>query len=219
MVDNALEVSLFSQTRISLEYDVRKRIWTLEGDSPEPVVRQRHVKWTMMSLFWDIKGPILTCFTDEGVSVNGAIFRKQLETLRAKLSVRNVVCCKLLKSFLQKVRTGLLPQHPYFLMDNARPHTAHATAELVVKFKWRLVPQPAYSPGCAPSDYHVFRWLKRWLRGQVFSTLTGMKMAVNGWLKKQPRLFWREGIQKLPHEWRTIIEDAGEYRPTAKHKT
>ena len=123
-----------------------------------------------------------------------------------------------MKPFLQKVRTGLLPQHLYFLMDNARPHTAHATAELLAEFNWRLVPQPAYSPDCAPSDYHVFRWLKLCLRGQVFNTLADVKEAVKGWLKKQPKFFWRQGMQKLPCEGNAIIEDAGEYRTTAKHQ-
>ena len=68
-------------------YDTRKHIWTFEGDNPKPVVRQQHVKWTMMSLFWDIRGSILIRFTDAGVSVNGVIFRQQLKALRAKLSV------------------------------------------------------------------------------------------------------------------------------------
>lgn len=85
-------------------------------------------------------------------------------------------------------------------MDNARPHTAHVTAKLLAKFKWRIVPQPAYSPDCAPSDYHVFRSLKLWLRGQVFSTLSAAKDAVKRWLKEQPKSFWREGMQKLPEE-------------------
>lgn len=88
MADNALGVTLFLQTRISLVYDVRKHIWTFEGDVPKPVVRQQHVKWTMMSLFWDTNGSILTFFTDEGKSVNAAMFRQQLEALRDKLSVK-----------------------------------------------------------------------------------------------------------------------------------
>lgn len=90
MVNNALGLTLFLQTRISLVYDVHKHIWTFEGDNPRPVVRQQHIKWTMMSLFWDIRGPLLIRFTDEGTSINAAMFRQQLEVLHVKLSVRTL---------------------------------------------------------------------------------------------------------------------------------
>ena len=125
-----LKATLFLQTRISLVYDVRKHIWTFEDDIPKPVMRQQHVKG-------GIKGTILACFIDEGISVNAAMFRQQLRALRARLSCKECVRWKLLKSLLQKARTGLLSQRPYFLIDIAHPYTAHTTAKLLAKFKCR----------------------------------------------------------------------------------
>ncbi|XP_033224945.1 histone-lysine N-methyltransferase SETMAR-like [Belonocnema kinseyi] len=40
--------------------------------------------------------------------------------------------------------------------DNARPHAADATNELIAKFGWIIVKHPPYSPDLAPSDYHLF---------------------------------------------------------------
>jgi hypothetical protein len=39
--------------------------------------------------------------------------------------------------------------------DNARPHTAAATQDLMVTFGWEQFDHPPYSPDLAPSDFHV----------------------------------------------------------------
>lgn len=44
-----------------------------------------------------------------------------------------------------------------FLHDNARPHTANQTQELI----WEQLDHPPYSPDLAPSNYHMFLHLKR----------------------------------------------------------
>jgi transposase len=44
--------------------------------------------------------------------------------------------------------------------DNARPHTAAHTRALLKHFNWELFDHPHYSPDLAPSDYHLFAYLK-----------------------------------------------------------
>ena len=56
-----------------------------------------------------------------------------------------------------------------FHQDNARPHTAKKTLELIEKFGWEVVPHLPYSPDLEPSDYHLFGPLKNHLRGTTFS--------------------------------------------------
>jgi len=53
-----------------------------------------------------------------------------------------------------------------FNHDNARLHTAIATAETIRKLKFELLSHPAYSPDLAPYDYRTLRPLKDVLRGR-----------------------------------------------------
>ncbi|KDR22070.1 hypothetical protein L798_02924, partial [Zootermopsis nevadensis] len=47
--------------------------------------------------------------------------------------------------------------------DNARPHTARRTASLLQEFSWEVFNHPPYSPDLAPSDFHLFLHLKKFL--------------------------------------------------------
>jgi len=52
--------------------------------------------------------------------------------------------------------------------DNAFPHTAAATQNLITTFGWEQFDHPPYSPDLAPSDFHLFLPLKSFLAGQQF---------------------------------------------------
>jgi histone-lysine N-methyltransferase SETMAR len=51
------------------------------------------------------------------------------------------------------------------LHDNARPHTATATQDLITIFGWEQFNHPPYSPDLAPSDFHVFLHPKTFVGG------------------------------------------------------
>jgi transposase len=56
------------------------------------------------------------------------------------------------------------------LHDNACPHTAAWTGTLLEQFNWELSDHhPPYSPDLAPSNYHLFTYLKNRLRSQHFN--------------------------------------------------
>jgi transposase len=55
------------------------------------------------------------------------------------------------------------------LHGNARPHTASDTRAHLEHFHWELFDHPPYSPDLAPSDYHLFIYLKKRLRWQFFN--------------------------------------------------
>jgi hypothetical protein len=46
------------------------------------------------------------------------------------------------------------------LHDNACPHTAAATQDLIATFGWEQFKRPPYSLDLTPSDFHVFLHLK-----------------------------------------------------------
>jgi len=68
---------------------------------------------------------------------------------------------------------------------------------------------PPYSPGLAPSDYHLFGPMKKMLGGQKFASDTEEQSVVRLWLGQQPASFFSSGIQKLVDRWdkdRKLVE-------------
>jgi hypothetical protein len=56
---------------------------------------------------------------------------------------------------------------------------------------------PAHSPDLAPSDFHLFLHLKKYLTGQKFHEDEEMKNEVTAWLRAQAAEFCDIGIQNL----------------------
>jgi histone-lysine N-methyltransferase SETMAR len=76
---------------------------------------------------------------------------------------------KKLRRAIQNRRKGMLTGGVSLLHDNARPHTARVSQELLTSFGWDIVTHPPYSPDLAPSDYNFFTKLKKFLGGKRFS--------------------------------------------------
>lgn len=53
--------------------------------------------------------------------------------------------------------------------DDARPHTVVRTEEILRKFKGDVFQHSPYNPDLAPSDYHLFAAIKKWLGRQHFA--------------------------------------------------
>jgi hypothetical protein len=56
------------------------------------------------------------------------------------------------------------------LHDNARPHIARTTFNVLNTWYWEILPHPPYSPDLAPSDCHLLPKLKKQLKGLRFQT-------------------------------------------------
>ena len=52
--------------------------------------------------------------------------------------------------------------------DNARVHTCKVAMDAVERNRYELIPNPAYSPDLAPSDFFLFPNLKKDIRGLHF---------------------------------------------------
>ncbi|GBO15857.1 hypothetical protein AVEN_129227-1 [Araneus ventricosus] len=48
----------------------------------------------------------------------------------------------------------------FLIHDNAHPHSAVVTQQLLEQFKWDESVQPSYSPDLATSDFHLLTELK-----------------------------------------------------------
>jgi histone-lysine N-methyltransferase SETMAR len=123
----------------------------------------------MCTVFWDRQGVLLVEFLPQGTTINSSVY---CETLKNK-------------------RRGMLSATTLLLHDNARPHSFAQTQDLITSFKWEQMDQPPYSPDLAPSDYHLFLHLKKFLGGKRFDDSDDLKIAVSA------AAFYEEGLQKL----------------------
>ena len=99
----------------------------------------------------------------------------------------------------------------HLLHDNVRPHVASAVHRELETLGWTTVPHPPYSPDLAPSDYHLFRSLKNFVRDQQFTGVDHITSTLAEFFDSQPAEFWQRGIQSLPDRWRQVIDAQGEY--------
>jgi len=93
----------------------------------------------------------------------------------------------------------------------AHPHAAHLTSEAIAKMGWEVLPHPSYSPDLAPSDYHLFGFVKDQPRGQRYETTEAIQKAVRQCLRMAGTEFYRRGIFKLPERWKKCVQRSGDY--------
>jgi histone-lysine N-methyltransferase SETMAR len=68
-----------------------------------------------------------------------------------------------------------------------------------------------YSPDLAPSGYHVFGPLKKFLAGQRFISDHDPKTAVRRWFRAQSTEFYNSSISKLVVQWDKCLNRGGDY--------
>jgi hypothetical protein len=73
----------------------------------------------------------------------------------------------------------MLSQGVVMLYDNAYPHSAAATQDLIATFDWEQFGHPP------PSDFHVFLHLKTFLGCRQFHNDNEVKEAVYTWFASQ----------------------------------
>jgi histone-lysine N-methyltransferase SETMAR len=83
------------------------------------------------------------------------------------------------------------------LHDNVQPHTTARTDVLIMLFNWEIFNYPSYSPGLAPSDYHLFTKMKVWLGTQRFHTNEELMDGVSNWLHNLAALLFYEGLYSV----------------------
>jgi hypothetical protein len=104
----------------------------------------------------------------------------------------------------------MLASSVVLLHDNAHPHTAACTRALPQHFKGELFDHTPYSPDIAPSDYHLFTYLKNWLQSRRFNNNEKLMEGVETWLSSQVADFFDTGIQKLI-PWYKCLSSGGDY--------
>lgn len=142
------------------------------------------------------EGLLLCEFMPAGTTINANRYCETLENLRRAI---------------QNKRRGVLTKGVRFHQDNARPHIACVTIDLINKCGWDTVTHPPYSPDLAPSDYHLFPELKKYLDVIHFRTEEELKEEVLSYLRGMAVEFYDVGINKMVHHMQKCIDLHGDY--------
>ena len=151
----------------------------------------------MLTAFWDCRGPLVLDFMPRGSTINADRFCFTLSLLRAAI---------------RKKRRRILDVNNVIIHhDNARPHVADKTVNKLRKFHWECLEHAPYRPDLAPSDFHLFSPLKKFLAGQRFTSDDEVKAAVRQWFRSQTADFYCSGIAKLVLRWDKCLNGHVDY--------
>ncbi|GBM77125.1 Histone-lysine N-methyltransferase SETMAR [Araneus ventricosus] len=95
--------------------------------------------------------------------------------------------------------------------DNARPHAAAVTKELLDQFGWEFFNHPPYTPDLSPSDFHFFLKLKEFLGGKRFGSDEELENAVTSWFNELAAEEYNMGILRLVNRYDKCLNLGGGY--------
>jgi hypothetical protein len=97
------------------------------------------------------------------------------------------------------------------LHDNVCPHTAARTRALLKHFSWVLFDHPPYRSDLAPSDYHLFTYLKNCLGSQLFNNNEELMEGVKMWLSSQAADCFDTGTHKFITRYDMCLNSGDDY--------
>ena len=182
-------------------YDPETKQASMEWRRPnEPAPRkfkaQKSAVKVMGIFFWDSMGIVHLEYLPHGATVTGHYYAEVLDRLH--IAVKNK-------------RRGKLAAGILLLQDNAPAHTSQVAVNAATRNGFELLPHPAYSPDMAPSDFFLFKHLKKSLRGRRYTTDEELKSTVEAWCSAQSSEFFLDGFRDLPKRWEKCINRGGDY--------
>ena len=97
------------------------------------------------------------------------------------------------------------------LHDNAPVHKAQVAQAAIQECSFIEIDHPPYSPDLAPSDYFLFKNLKKELRGKKFQNDEDLKSAVFEHFDTKDKNYFLSGIEKLFTRSQKCIDNKGSY--------
>ena len=139
----------------------------------------------MMIIFWNKDGVLLTEYLPRGITINGPYYASIIDE-----RLRSVI----VEKERGKVSGGVLLVH-----DNALPlplpiHKCNIVQTAIGRAGFIELNHPAYCPDIAPTDYHLFSNLKKFLGGKNFSSDDEAIATVEDYLTDLNSEFFCKGI-------------------------
>ena len=150
----------------------------------------------IMIIFWGKDGVLLTEYLPRGTTINDSYYASIMERLRPVI--------------LEKQR-GKISRGVLLLDDDASVHKCNIVQAAIRQPGFIELNHPAYSPNIAPSDCHLFLNLKKFLRGNNFSSDDEAITTVEDYLTDLDLEFFCKGIQSLHDRWQRVVSSEGQY--------
>jgi len=136
------------------------------------------------SIFWDQNG-------------NGILLIDYLPQGRTKNSEYYSSLLFAIEGLVKEKRSDNVTKFVLVLHDNSPSHRVFATQNKLDYLGFHYLNQPPFSPYLAPSDYHLFRGLKKQLKSHQFTKHAEVIAAVETWLDGQYSDFFFEWLAKV----------------------
>jgi histone-lysine N-methyltransferase SETMAR len=174
----------------------RDKRWVQKGQATPSVPKQdRFGKKVMLCVWWNFEGIVHFELVPNGRAINAELYCQQLERVYDKLKEKYPALVNRKRALMQQ--------------DNAKPHTAKKTKDKFEELDGvELLPHPAYSPDCAPSDYGLFRSMQHFLKGRRFESF---EEACQEFFDSKPSEWYFDQIRKLADRWQKVIDNDGLY--------
>jgi histone-lysine N-methyltransferase SETMAR len=175
--------------------------WTHPSFLTKKIKKTTSPEKAMATVFWDIHEVLFVYFTPRGATINSVRYQGILTGP---------------KGAVRRNRHGLLSQGALLLHDNARPHIARTTVNLLNTWHWEILPHSPCGPDLAPSDFPMFPKSKKHLRGLRFRTDEDVQHEVTKrWLRLQDASFYHQDFDSLICRYDKCLNRYGNY--TEKH--
>ena len=102
-----------------------------------------------------------------------------------------------LRESIHSKRRGMLTRGMWLLHDNATAHKSQVAQRAIQECHFEQLDHPPYSPGLAPSDYYLFRHLKKQLLGTRFFDDDEVTINTEAWYGSQSEDFYFQGTDKF----------------------
>ncbi len=180
--------------------------WIPRGSRSDRLTKacqQRNACKSMLTVFFDKQGVVLSEFLAPGTTVDTDQYLEVLQRLRENIRRKR-------PNLWGNVRRG--EPCPFLLhQDNASSHTSSRTLAYFGENSIDLLAHPPNSLNLAPCDYFLFPKLKSALRGVRHANLDAMKAAVFRVLRSIPQVEFEKALMSLPIRWMKCVSADGEY--------
>ena len=173
------------------------KIWKRPGEqAPTRLHQERSAGKIMTIIFWDKDGVLLTEYLPRRTTINGPYYASIIERLHSVI--------------VEKGR-GIVSHGVLLLHDKTPIYKWNIVQAAIRQAGFIELNHPAYSPDIAPSDYHLFSNLKKFLRGKNFSSDDEAVTTVENYLTDLNSEFFCKGIQSLHDRWQRVVASKGQY--------
>jgi histone-lysine N-methyltransferase SETMAR len=152
----------------------------------------------MLCVWWNFEGVVHFELVPNGKAINAELYCQQLDRVYDKLA--------------EKYPRMISRKRALFQQDNAKPHTAKKTKAKFEELDGvEVLPHPAYSPDCAPSDYGLFRSMQHFLKGRRFESFDEVEEVCQEFFDSKEPAWYFEQIRNLADRWQKVVENDGLY--------